>query len=219
MNPPNEDRKPTDNMERLKQEAAACGTGCGCHASGTPGKIRRVLGTIVLVAAGILVARAVIKTNEAVAETPAAGFATTALIEPPAAPVATTSDTVAGKEIDAISELNVVAKDMAVVFVFLPGKSETTAKAPTAQIRSAAQAIETKARGKIGIFTLKTNSRDYEQITAKIATPGVAAFVKGGGMSAVSGEITETKLVQAYVSASSAGGCGPSAGSGCCPKK
>jgi hypothetical protein len=207
MNPPNEDRKPTDNMELLKQQAAACGPGCGCHAPGTPGKMRWVLGTIVLVAAGTLVARAVIKDNGASAATPTPGFATTALTGQPTAPISTTSDAVAAKEIGAISELNTVAPDMAGVFVFLPGKSETTAKAPTAQIRSAAQTIEPKVRGKIGIFTLKTNSRDYEQITAQTAVPGVIAMVKGRGMSLVSGEITETKLVQAYVKASSAGGC------------
>jgi hypothetical protein len=169
--------------------------------------MRWVLGTIVLVAAGALVVRAVINNNGASAATPAAGFATTALTEQPTAPVSTTSDTVAVKEIGAISELNTIATDMAGVFVFLPGKSETTAKPPTAQIRSAAQTIEPKGRGKIGIFTLKTNSRDYEQLTAQIAVPGVLAMVKGRGMSLVSGEITETKLVQAYVKASSAGGC------------
>ena len=207
MNPPNEDRKPTDNMELLKQQAAACGPGCGCHAPGASSKMRWVLGAIVLVAAGTLVARAVIKNNGASAQTPAPGFTTPALTEQPTAPISTTSNTVAVKEIGALSELNAVATDMAGGFVLLPGKSETTAKALTAQIRGAAQTIGPKVRGKIGIFTLKTNSRDYEQITAQIAVPGVLAMVKGRGMSAVSGEITEMKLVQAYVTASSAGGC------------
>jgi hypothetical protein len=216
MKTPNEDRKPTDNMESL---TAVCGPGCGCHAPEASSKMRCVLGVIVLVAAGTLVARAVIKDNGASAATPAAGYATTALTEQPTAPVSTTSDTVAIKEIGALSELNAVATDMAGVFVFLPGKSETTVKAPTAQIRDAAQTIGPKVRGKIGIFTLKTNSRDYEQIAAKITVPGVLAIVKGRGMSVVSGEITEMKLVQAYVGASSAGGCSPSAGSGCCSKK
>jgi MYXO-CTERM domain-containing protein len=223
MNPPNENREPTDNMELLKQQAAACGPGCGCHASGTPGKMRWVLGAIVLVAAGVMMARAVIKNNGASAETPVAGFTTMAIKDLTPAPVTNaipaTSDTIAVKEIGGLSELNAVATDMAGVFVFLPGKSETTAKALTAQIRGAAQTIGPKVRGKVGIFTLKTSSSDYERIAAQMSLPGVLALVKGRGMSAISGEITETRLVQAYVSASSAGGCGPSAGSGCCPKK
>ena len=51
-----------------------------------------------------------------------------------------------------------------------------------------------------------------------MAVPGVLAMVKGRGMSAVSGEVTEAKLLQGYVAAGSAGGCGPGAGAGCCPK-
>jgi len=39
-------------------------------------------------------------------------------------------------------------------------------------------------------------------------------MVKGRGMSAVSGEINETKLVQAFVTASRPSGCGPA---GCGP--
>lgn len=34
MNQTNDTREPVSNMERLKEEAAACGAGCGCHASG-----------------------------------------------------------------------------------------------------------------------------------------------------------------------------------------
>jgi hypothetical protein len=66
------------------------------------------------------------------------------------------------------------------------------------------------------MFALKSDSTDYVPITAQMKGPGVLAMVKGGGMSAATGEITETKLVQAYVAASSAGGCGPSSG-GCGP--
>jgi len=42
--------------------------------------------------------------------------------------------------------------------------------------------------------------------------------VKGRGMSAVSGEVTEAKLLQGYVAAGSASKCGPGASAGCCPK-
>jgi len=215
MNPPNEDRKPTDNMELLKQQTAACGPGCGCHTTGTPGKMRWVLGVIVLIAAGTLVARAVIKSNGASAQTPAAGFATAVSAEKPAEPAPATPEVVAVKEIGGLSELNVVAKDMDGVFVFLPGKGKTDSKAATLQIRDAARKIESQARNKIGVFTLKTTAPDYEPIAAQLSLPGVLAMVKGGGMAPVTGEITETKLIQAFVRASSAGGCGAG---GCGPR-
>lgn len=211
-----EDHKHEDNRELLKQQAEACGPECGCHATGISGRMRWVVGSVVLVAAAAMAARAVIKGNVVSADKSVAGFATgdisSATNNAPA-----TADTAAGKEISALSELNTVAADTNAVFVFLPDRKEKAGNAPTAQIQSAVRTIE--ARGsKLGVFTLKPGGRDYERITAQVAVPGVLAMVKGRGMKAVSGEITETKLVQAFVGASSGGGCGSSAKSGCCPR-
>jgi hypothetical protein len=85
-------------------------------------------------------------------------------------------------------------------------------------MNKAARTIEAQGKN-IGLFTLLPSSHDYDQIEGKISLPAVLAMVKGRGMNTISGDITETKLVQGYLSASSAGGCGPSAGAGCCPKK
>jgi len=216
MNTPNEDRKQTDNMELLKQQALACGPECGCHVTAASGRMRWVLGLVVLVAAAAMAARAVIKGNVASADKAVSGFAigdiSSATNNAPA-----TADAIAWKEISALSDLNTVAANTNAVFVFLPDRKGRAGDVPTAQIQSAVRTIE--ARGsKLGVFTLKPGARDYEQITAQVAVPGVLAMVKGRGMKAVSGEITETKLVQAFVGASSGGGCGPSAKSGCCPK-
>jgi hypothetical protein len=211
MNSPNEDRKQTGNLELPTQQASACGVGCACNTPGASRKIRWLLGVIVLVAAGALVVRAVIKNHGESTDPASTGFAALAATgQPPL-------DLVDDKEIGALSELNAVAGDTVVFFVFVPGKTEATAKAPTAQIRGAARTIEPHLRGgKIGIFKLKANSRDYEQLATQMAVPGVLAMVKGCGMSAISGDITETKLVQGFVAASRAGGCGPTSG-GCGP--
>jgi hypothetical protein len=213
----NEDPKPTDNMELLKQQADACGPGCGCHTPGSAGKWRLIVGVIVLAVAGVLVARAVVKANGDPAAPASTGFAALAapaqMPEPPAA--ATRSEWDAVKEITALSELNTVAANTVGVFVFLPGKGETITKAPMAQIRGAARTIEAQLRGgKIGIFTLQTSSPDYGRVASQVAVPGVLAMVKGGGMGTASGDITESSLVQAYVAASSAGGCAPGASCG-----
>ena len=170
-----------------------------------------MVGIVVLLVAGVLVARAVVKGNGAQANAATAGFA--ALPSPAQTPmsdaVAKPAVTDAIKEIATLSELNTVATDAIGVFVFMPGKGETAAKAPAAQIRGAVRTMEPQLNGgKIGIFTLKTGSRDYEQVASQMTVPGVLALVKGKGMSATSGEITETKLVQAFVAASSSGGCG-----------
>ena len=213
----NKDSKPTENMELVQQQDSACGSGCDCHAKGSSGKTRMIIGVIVLAAAVALVARAVVK-NNAKADAPAsAGFAALpAVVQSPSNGVATVVDTYAVKEISALSELNTVAKDMDGVFVFLPGKTNAAVTSSMAQIRSAAQTIERQMKGKIGVYTLKTDSPDSEQASSQIAVPGAIAMVKRRGMAPVSGELTEAKLIQAFISASSAGGgcgsggCGPS---------
>jgi MYXO-CTERM domain-containing protein len=209
-----------EKNDKQKQEAGACGPGCACGTAETGGRGRIIAGVVILAVAGVLVARAVMKNNDAqAANTATAGFATLpAPAETPAPDAATqppATDTL--KEIAGLSDLNTVAADTSGVFVFLPAKGEASAKAPLAQMRGAARTIEPQLRGgKVAMFTLKAGSQDYEQIARQMAVPGVLAMVKGAGMSATSGDVTETKLVQAFVAASRAEGCGPSA-AGCGP--
>lgn len=226
MKSPNEDGRPADNMELRKQQGSACGAECGCHASGTPGKTRWVIGAIVLVAAGALAVRAVIKSDTASTRSSAPAFAALAASPPPegdSAPAtnsvvpAQAAETSVGTSIGALAELNTVAAKTDAVFIFLPGKEGASGNPPSTPIKGAVRIIESKGQ-KCGLFTLKAGSRDYDQIAKQMSVPGVLAMVKGRGMSAISGDITEAKLVQGFVAASSAGGCGPSAAAGCCPK-
>lgn len=227
MNTPNESEKPTDNMELLKQQAAGCGPGCACNATETSGKTRWVIGAIVLIAAGVFVVRAIIRGDGASTQTTAPAFAGLAASPTPAGESGTATNSAAttpaaetsvGTSIGALAELNTVAAKTDAVFIFLPGKDGTASNPPAATMKGAASMIESKAGLKCGLYTLKAGTPDYDQIAKQISVPGVLAMVKGRGMSAVSGDITESKLVQGFVAASSAGGCGPSAAAGCCPK-
>ena len=120
------------------------------------------------------------------------------------------------KEIVELSDLSTVAADMGGMFVFLPGRDETTAKAPTALMQGAARKIESQLRGgKIGIFTLKAGSSDYEQVASQVPVPSVFAMVMGRGIGVASGGLTENKLLRAYATASKTAGCG-CGGGGCC---
>jgi hypothetical protein len=204
MNSSNEDKKPADNIELLKQPAATCGPECGCNAAKTPGKTRWVIGTIVLVAAGVLVARDIIKSDGSSSQTSGQAFALPIAATNSGTAAPTTEKSV--ESIGALSELNTVATNLDAVFVFLPGKEGASVNPPVATMNKAARMIEAQGK-KIGLFTLKPSSPDYDQIAGQISMPGVLAMVKGRRMSAISGEITESKLVQGYVAASSAGGC------------
>lgn len=229
MNAPNEDGNPIDNMELLKQQASTCGPGCGCHTGSTPGKARWVIGTIVLVAAGVLVVHAITKRdNASTAQAPAPDFAAPVAaaaeaVEPSPAPKATAAaqavETTVGTVIGAFAELNTAAAQTDAVFVFLPGREGDPSAPPSAAMKSAAQTIQSRAGMNCGLFTLKAGTQDYDQIAKQMSVPGVVTLVKGRGMSAVGGDVTVAKLIQGFVAAANAGGgcgssCGPAA-AGC----
>lgn len=221
MNSNHEAQQQADNMEKLKQEAASCGAGCGCHSKDSSSGIRRVIGVVVLLAAGVLVARAVVKDADAPAEKTEAGFASMLPVATAetAAPDEGEATALIVKEISALSELNNVAADTDAVFVFLPGKKADDKPIPAAEIESAIQKISKQTGMKISVFALRAESPDYAQVVTQVNAPSVLSMVKGRGMSATSGEITEAALFQAFVGASSAGGgCGPSSGGGCGPR-
>ena len=171
---------------------------------------------IILVAAAALVARAVIKKNDSTTGTKPSGFA--AMVSSNASPAHAGPTDPSGPDaiaaIGGLVELDTIATNMAGVFVFLPGTNGTTADAPTAKMLGAARTIEANMGCRIGIFTLKTGSPDHEQLASQMAVPGVIALTKAGGIGQATGEITEAKLIQAFVAASSVSACGPA---GCGP--
>jgi hypothetical protein len=123
-----------------------------------------------------------------------------------------------GTNIASLSDLNKVAAANDAAFVYLPAKDEASNNLPLASIESAASRINAQGH-KVALFTLEMGSRDYAQLAAQMPVPGVVVLVKGRGMSAVYGVITETKLLQGFVAASNASACGPSGcgPAGCCP--
>jgi len=223
MSTTNENASQPENMESPKQGTACCSAGCGCESAGKPSTGRWVVGVIVLAAAGVMVVRGMVRSDKGSTQAPAAGFVNPAATQIAAGGAGTNSDAAAavetsvGTTIGAFAELNTVAIKTDAVFIYLPGKQGTAVKPPSTPMKAAVRTIEAKGI-KCGLFTLKPGSADYDQIDKQMSVPGVIALVKGRGMSAVSGEVTEAKLVQGYVAASSASKCGPGAGAGCCPK-
>jgi hypothetical protein len=146
----------------------------------------------------------------------------------PATPSAETQKTVAkpdedkkpiGDYLDSFTSLNKVAVSQDAVFIFIPAKADQTVKKEISDaVMTAQKTLKTKGIN-IGLYTLKTTSPDYAGIAGQLQVPGILVASKGRGMGAVSGEITEAKLLQAYVASSRAtagGGCGPASG-GCGP--
>lgn len=130
-------------------------------------------------------------------------------------PAQATTDQKIGESLESLSALNTVAANRDAVFIYIPAeKSEPTAGNQTNTVMLAAQKTLERNKITLGLYTLPVTSSDYSVISAQVQVPAVLVASKGRGIAAVSGEVTEAKLLQAFVALSSGGGCGPS---GCGP--
>jgi len=211
-------------MRKMKSED--CGPGCDCGKPSGNNKLKAVICIIVLVAIGSIFAY---KAKNAKQTAP---VNTATIFAAPVAKEANEQNSVAstidkqepvvkaveenkkvGEFLDSLATLNKVAIDKDAVFIFVPAKnSDIVSKETFDAIASAKQKIESKG-AKLGLYTIQSSSPEYANLAAQLTLPGMLVMSKGRGMGAVSGEITETKILQAYVASASAG-CGPS---GCGP--
>lgn len=133
-----------------------------------------------------------------------------------ATPDAAKADQKVGEYLESLSALNRVAISQDAVFVFIPAPKNELADAKTNTAVLAAQRTLKAAKITLGLYTLRSSSPDYAGISAQVQAPAILVASKGKGMAAVSGDVTEDKLLQAFMATSRAGGCGP-ASSGCGP--
>jgi hypothetical protein len=112
-------------------------------------------------------------------------------------------------DLDSLDSLNKLAADSDAVFVLLAGKPPLSDLAITKEIEAAAEKIMAN-KTKVSAFRLKESAPEYANLVKQVTVPSVLVMVKGLGMKAVSKDITEAKLVQAFVAASRPSG-------GCCP--
>jgi len=125
-----------------------------------------------------------------------------------------TTSSLWGKPLDSLASLIKVAAETDAVFILLAAEDKQNMQPITKQIEAAAKKVQSNGV-RVSAFTLKKDAPNYAQLAKQLSIPCVLAMVKGRGMSGVSGDITETKLVQAFVMASRpSSGCGPA---GCGP--
>jgi hypothetical protein len=175
-----------------------------------------VLGVIVVIASSTVAAQLTNQGNrpptEALPPAPLASFASRAPAgDTNANPTAVSqpAGTNGVPTIEALAELNTLAKDLNAVFVFLPGKDGRLGDSPFKAIHEAKQSLEKRFEIKIGVFAFKPGSPDYDGIAAQMSVPGVLAIVKTGVRSCISGDLTEKKIVDGFLAAVASGGCCP----------
>ncbi len=200
---------------------------CCSSASGSYSKRKLVVLVIIVVAAGIILARSLMKESTAVSDDTQQLFAAIAQENCETSPqtnavtnIETSEETeltLWRAELDSLASLNKVATNTDVVFVLLAADDQQGNQAITREIEAAAKKIKSKGN-RVCAFKLKKDAPDYAQLAKQFSIPCVVAMVKGRGMSAVSGEINETRLIGAFVTASRPSGCCPSgAGQSACP--
>jgi len=242
-----------DNFNETRQEnlgapqaccpsASASGDCCSPTSSGAGKKWKTAVFLIIVVAAGVVLARSLIRKSNSISDQSQQSFATiepvgksdtpstlnvTAKVETPTeskseikspsvengkAEMEVSNETTSslwGQPLDSLASLNKVAAETDVVFILLGAEDKQNMQPITKQIEAAAKKVQSNGV-RVSAFTLKKDAPNYAQLAKQLSIPCVLAMVKGRGMSGVSGDITETKLVQAFVMASR-----PS--SGCCP--
>jgi len=200
-------------------ESGNCGAGCDCTKPSGNRKIKAAVCLVVLLGiGGIFVYKAQSARQDRAARAEA-GFAASACCPTTAceaAPAIEDTEEAGGacKSLDSLAALTALAADEDAVFVFIPSKGgDAAGKEATDAIALARKRIESTG-ARIGVYTLQETSVEYANIAEQISAPGMLVMSKGRGMGTVSGEITETKILQAYVASSRVSSCGPA---GCGP--
>lgn len=103
-----------------------------------------------------------------------------------------------------ISSYSQVKPSQEVAFIYIPAKNGKMSNKIQSAMQSAKQSLEAR-NIKVDLYTLNTSSADY---SAQTKTPAVTVIYKGKDKKTVSGDINITKLLQAYMAATLAGGCG-----------
>jgi hypothetical protein len=104
------------------------------------------------------------------------------------------------------------------IFVVLPG-SDSTTEVLTNRVADAAAKIEAKA-ARVETITLSASDPEFSITKERLAIsqlPAILAISSTGNGAILTGDITEAKLLQAYLVVSQPI-CPPGSSSGCCPK-
>jgi hypothetical protein len=129
-------------------------------------------------------------------------------------PNTTASDGVG--ELNWVKSLNTKYKTNDFVFIVLPGNDDATRKVDAA-VKSASEKMVVDGAA-VDAMTLSPKDPEFSLTTDRLAIqklPAVLLFASTGQGAIVKGDITETKLLQAYLTIMKT--CVPGA-SGCCPK-
>jgi hypothetical protein len=123
--------------------------------------------------------------------------------------------------LDSLQSLDTLAADKDVVFLVLPGEAQISSLEVPKQVGTVANNLW-KSGQRVAVFTLKSSTPDHNRLISQFSVktfPSVVILGRQGSASAVSGDISEARLYNAFMLASKSVSCCPTQGSAsCCPK-
>ena len=217
----NEDKEQANSQKNTSDLQSCCDGGSCCTSSsdGAGKNWKIAIFILIVIAAGAVLARSFIRKANSPANQGQQQFAiiqpeSGSYIDAPSIADSTVSNQPAsslwGKPLDSLASLGEAASDTDAVFILLAAEDQQDMQPVTREIEAAAKTIQAGGT-RISAFRLMQGAPNYANLTKQLSVPCVLAMVKGCGVSGVpAGQITETKLVQAFVTASRPG-------SACCP--
>jgi hypothetical protein len=215
-----------------ESDLSSCGPGCECKTEkGISNRTKVIISLVIILAAGAVLTRTIVRKANTIPNDNNTAFESVQTQDPPqdkgtvepekaesnVAEPANTKRSFWKEPLSSMSALNTVAADNDAVIVLVSERGMQKASPEVNVIDAAAKTITSRGIN-IAAFSLKKDAPEFSDLSKQLSGSGVLVMVKGRGMSAVSsGEITENKLLQAYVSASQPrSGCGPSCGPSDC---
>ena len=212
----------SSSSAKSANKTSACGPGCDCNVPSGGRTMKMIISLIVLLAVSTIIFYKTSSANEvALNNSPtqdgagysAAGLATGKDATENETPVEEALPTRVGEHLNSMNDLNTVAMNQTAVFIYIPERSNGPVPSSTIDSVLAAQRTLQSNNITIGLYTLATNSSDYTSISTQVQAPAILVLSKGKGSAVVTGDVTETKLIQAFTSSNrSGGGCCPSGG-------
>ncbi len=220
-----------------KAAPSACCQSSGGNASsccnpkdGSWSKGKMLISAIIMLAAFGVGASSFVRVTTAQSEkiSPARSFAA-ALDEHPASPEVDLDkvkprpqrEEILFEILSSLQTLDTLAADKDVVFIIMLDQGQQSSRTNCKQIALVLNKLRASGQ-KIAAFTLGNTGPDYDRLVQHFAVksfPCVVVIGRQGIASAVSGDITETRLYNAFVQAFKPTACCPtSSTAGCCPK-
>jgi hypothetical protein len=212
-----------------KPGSQPCGPDCTCNATkGLSMKSRTIFLTIIIVAAGAALSSSLIRKSRSAVPATKSGYSDVLPLDNNAAALlsgarqGTVSETKpAGENISftplsSLASLDTVAQNVDGVFILLVNSDADRTPAMQKEIAAATNTLASRGT-RAGVYQLAQTTPDFVPITTQMPAPGVLVIVKGRGMRGVQGsDITETKLLQAWIAAMQPTSCCPAGGKRVC---